>query len=236
MMKHIKKHIKKYVKKYIKKWLFGKETGEVLGRIIFLCVLAVICHFIFLASGQQTMRKQVFSWMRLVCFLGVLWQCFYLGEETGPLEKLKGMLFRAMLFVGSGIGRVFEFFFGMTQNTRRAKGAEEIRGYHDQVNSIAAGVIRKWRRPKYKKWKNMNNQERIRYLYYKSVRKHSKKDVEFTYQKTAWEIYGELEEKNKLESADPELFQTYNTVRYGKEVQISSEDVNKCKESTKHFQ
>ena len=202
------------MKKYIKKWLFGKETREVLGRMLLLCVLAVIFHFLFLGAGQQTMRKQIFSWMRLVCFLGVLWQCFYLGEEKGPVEKLKGILFRAMLFVGNGIGRVFDFFFKMTQSTRARKGAEEIRGYQDEVNSIAGRVIRKWRRPKYKKWKNMNNQEKIRYLYYKSVSRHSKKDMEFTYQKTAWEIYDELKEKNKLKDAEPELFRLYNIVRY----------------------
>lgn len=223
------------MRKHLKRWLFGKGAEEVLVRILVLCIMAVLCHFLFLAAGQQTLKKEIFSWMRLVCFLGILWQCFYLGEGS-PLEKWKDILFRTMMFVGSTISRVFDFFFHMTQNTVRGGGTVEIKGYEEQVNSIALGLIGKWRKPKYKKWKNMDNQERIRYLYYKSVKKHSKRDVEFTYQKTAWEIYDELEEKNKLEKGDEELFRMYNGIRYREKVQVSAHDVEKCKGSGRHFQ
>lgn len=212
----------------MKKWIFSREKIAVWIRIGLFCILAVACHFMFLSSGQQTMQKQIFSWMRLVCFLGVLWQCFLLCDESNPAEKIKEALFRFLLFVGNGVGRVLDFFFGMTQSARGRRGIEEIKGFQEQTNSIAGSFMKRWRKPKYKKWKHMNNKEKIRFLYYKSVSRHSKKDIEFSYQKTAWEIYGELEEKNRLQVADAKLFHKYNEVRYRKGTDVTDEEVKGC--------
>ncbi len=211
----------------LKNFIWGKEKKYVVARLLFFCCLVVMFHFCFLWAKKGTFERKVFNIARPVCMFLTFWQTLNLEDGT-VFERCKKLALRLLMLVGNSIGKVIDTFFNMTQATRGEGGLTQILGYEDEISRIGRTFGRKGRKPHYKRWKDMSNRERVRYLYYKGVSKHSKKNITFSYHKTAWEIYGELEQKQKLGAGDVKLFETYNDVRYQTQAEIGEEEVKAC--------
>ncbi len=124
--------------------------------------------------------------------------------------------------------RLFDALLNMTHADRNGK-LKIITGYVDKEFSV--GREKRKKRANYKRYKLMDNREKVRYLYYKIVTKAVRKGFGFKESDTPYEVNGKLVNRKYLKNNDMKLGEIYNISRYDSEGEITDKMVEVMKET-----
>ncbi len=168
--------------------------------------IAVLIAIVFAVIGWLLVRKYEFMQVAQVvgAFVGVLFAV--VGHMVNGVRNLLGL------------------------NNDRYMRALHIKNYNDEEVSIGGlSASKKRKRPKFKKWKEMNDSEKIRYIYAKRNIKHIKKGYNYKEAYTPNETLDELIKKN-IENKDVvELFVNYYPARYTKKFKADENKITRLK-------
>ena len=124
--------------------------------------------------------------------------------------------------------RIFDALLNMTHTNRNGK-LKIITGYQDKEIAVAREKHR--RRASYKRYKLMDNREKVRYLYYKIVTKAMRKGFGFKESDTPYEVNGKLVDRKYIKNRDMQLGGIYNISRYDSKSEITDKMVEILKET-----
>jgi len=162
----------------------------------------------------------------LICaFIGwFLVRRYEFKQVARTFGQFAGLLFEV---VGTIIRRI-QNALGMSSGSH--KGVFHIKNYDDETESIGngAGHTRK-RRPKFKKWKDMDNQEKVRFIYAKRNLKHIKKGYVYKESATPNEVLEDMIGKKLETEQTRELYDLYNPARYKLKFDVSDDETIKLK-------
>ena len=200
---------------------------------IVICILflaaAVIFTIVSMEYEPSDSTRQCYQILGAICIAGAL-MCVF-GEDGAKGLKKAAQNFRSF-FQGFAkkIAHKIASMFGI-HSGKGYKGTGLITDYQDISIKVKRNAAQK--KPQ-KRYKDMNNSERIRYFYGKLVNRQIKKGFLFRCSFTADEIENRLMEDKKISSSSHILFQTYNEERYDIKADIISEDVEKIKKIYKN--
>lgn len=113
---------------------------------------------------------------------------------------------------------------------RGYRGSNLAKGYYDYSEKIEKGKVARVKR-KRKRYKNMDNREKIRYLYDRKLTEAEKKGAAFTGDMTPLETEAVMLEKRYMSEKQHIIIAGYNEARYNDEAQIGDEMVDMVKKS-----
>ncbi len=148
-----------------------------------------------------------------------------------PFSKVANVFGGFVGIIFSVVGRVINGvrnILGM--NNDRYMRPLNIKNFSDEEESIGdfSKKVRR-SRPKFKKWKDMDGAEKVRYIYAKRNLKHIRKGYNYKDSNTPNETLEEMLSK-KIENGEvKELYVNYNPARYGKNFDITEENAIKLK-------
>lgn len=199
------------------------------AALLFLTAAAVITG-ISAGLEQDDSTRLWYQILAAVCLAAALVCAF--GEEG--TKGLKKAVAACKEFFQSFAGKIIQAIasiFGMRLG-RGYQGASFIRDYRDTSYKVKKeNVLRKKAQ---KRYRDMDNRERVRYFYGKLVNKQIKKGFSFQYSYTANEVGKKLMESEKISHASEILFVKYNEARYNAGANITEEDVEKVKKVWKN--
>lgn len=206
-----------------------KKTYIKIAVCIFFLAAAIIFTIISMEYESSDSTRQWYQMFAAVCIAGALICVF--GEDGAKGLKKAAQNFRSF-FQGFAkkIVQKFASMFGM-RSGKGYKGTGFITDYQDTSIKIKKNTVQKKNQ---KRYKDMNNAERIRYFYVKLLHRQIKKGFLFRCSFTADEIEKQLLEDKKISSCSHGLFQIYNEARYNIKADITSEDVEKIKKIYKN--
>ncbi len=197
---------------------------------VILCMIAgVIC--IFLMTKTKAGTKEQLVWQVLAVVFFALALICVAGDEKGSKLKKIFESFKDAIeeVIGKIIAKIAELF-GMSGG--RGYGDKRfLQGYEDVSIKVEKKQSKKKRFEK--KYKDMDNRERIRFFYSKMMNKQIKKGYKFKWSKTPTEHERILLEYDKIEKDGTLLFDSYNEARYYKNAVITEENVENVKKICK---
>lgn len=163
-------------------------------------------------------------WIQVIA--GVCLACSFfclLGDrETANIKKiLKNMAERIILSISA--------LFGMSRG-KSFGNTKFIGEYSDTFYKVRKNENRK--EPQ-KRYRDMDNKERIRFFYGKMIKKQIYKGYSFRYSATVNEIGEDLINKKRISEKSSIIFQFYNEARYNTRADITDENVERMKKITK---
>lgn len=213
----------------IKKWKNNRNLMKMAAGIFFLTAAAVITGVC--ASLEQDDSVRIwYQILAAICIAGAL-VCVFGEEGTKGLKKAATACKEFFQSFAGKFIQVIASIFGVRLG-RGYQGASFIRDYRDTSYKIKKNTG--FQKRAQKRYKDMNNRERIRYFYGKLVNKQIKKGFSFQYSYTANEVGKKLMENEKISHASEILFVKYNEARYNICADITEEDVEKIKKVYKN--
>lgn len=160
-----------------------------------------------------------------ICLAGAI---FCATGESGE-HRFKKLAEAGKAFWGhlkASIMKILEGVFG-SRIGKEFKSTAFIRDFQDESYRIRKKE--KGIRTVRKRYKDMDNRERIRYFYRGLLKKQWKKGFSFSFSNTANEIGRKMEEEKRISEKGRIFFHQYNEARYNMDADITSEEVEKIK-------
>ncbi len=174
-------------------------------------------------------KIRYFMWAAAGIAMGLGCVCLFAGEGENTLRKIVLFFRDFMTGIGEKIGGFFSGLFRMTPSDGKSPGM--IGGYEDtKIRLSAAGRGKKKRR---KKYRDMDNKERIRYIYYCLMRKKIKKGYRILLSETPSVTEKNLREEQMLGIGEDKIFSWYRQARYQDSCEITEETVTGLKKICK---
>lgn len=208
-----------------------KNFIKVAASLLFLTSAAVI---VTVSAGlePEDSSRLWYQMLAAVCIAGAL-VCAFGEDGAKGLKKAAEACREFFQSFAEKVIQMISSIFG-TRIGKGYKGASFIKDYKDTSCKIRKTSVRQ--KKTWKRYRDMNNRERIRYFYGKLVNKQIKKGFPFKYSLTASEVGRELIETGKISPASELLFEEYNEARYNIGADITDEDVEKIKKINKNPQ
>lgn len=198
-----------------------------------VCILFLAAAIIFAAASMEfepsDSMRHWYQILAAVCIAGAL-MCVFGEDGAKGLQKAVRGFRNFFQGFAKKVAKAIASMFGI-RSGKGYKGATFIRDYQDTFTKVKKTSALK--KPQ-KRYKDMNDSERIRYFYGKLVNKQIKKGFPFRCSFTANEIGKRLIEDKKISPSSQVLFQTYNEARYDIKADITTEDVEKIKKIYKN--
>lgn len=197
---------------------------RIAAGIFFLAVAAVIEGM----SGKLKLDDSQKLWYQMiasVCIAGCI-LCIFGDSGAKGVKKIVQAWKQFFESLAEKLVHILESIFGVRMG-KGYKGTGFINDYQD--TSCKVEKNRKSRRKSWKRYKDMDNRERIRYFYGKLVNKQIRKGYPFRYSSTASEIGKDLYQRGSVSANCGELFDEYNEARYHVCAEITDEEVEKIK-------
>lgn len=195
-----------------------KQVIRFLLTVLFL-ILSGIFVKIYTGMERSNENRIWYQFLTGVCLAGAI---LCLSGESG---KVFFASFK------DSVRKILEGIFG-SRTGKEYHAADYIRGFHDEsyhVRKQEKGV-----RAARKRYKEMDNRERIRYFYSELLKKQRRKGFSFSFSNTANEIGRKMEEEKRISEKGRIFFQKYNEARYNLNADITSEEVEKMKKIYKN--
>lgn len=206
-----------------------KKTYIKIAACILFLAAAVIFTTVSMEFEPSDSTRQRYQMFAAICIAGAL-MCVFGEDGAKGLKKAAQGIRGFFQGFAKKVAGVLASMFGM-RSGKGYKGAGLIRDYQDTSVKIKRGAAQK--KPQ-KRYKDMNNAERIRYFYGKLINKQIKRGFCFRSSDTADEIKKQLIENRKIASSSKVLFQKYNRARYDTKADITEDDVEKIKKIYKN--
>ena len=182
------------------------------------CVLLVF----YLLLPLESPYKNMFLIQTVMMFCLTLITIHYFSME----DKVKSVVKKvASVIFNVTVGLLFRIFDTLLNMTTTGKNIDlkVITGYEDNVFSLQKK--KKKRKANYKSYRLMDNREKVRFLYYKTVTKAMRKGYAFREADTPTQVNLRLIKRKYLKSQNMQLSGMYNVSRYDSEGLISDEMV-----------
>lgn len=163
----------------------------------------------------------------------LLYLYYKLQKTTIPDKLIKAIKKILGLAAGLIIDLIAKAYELLSLTTSR--GLQQIKGYKDERIKIEYTKEEYKSKIRFKKWKKMDNRERIRYLYAKSIIRWIKAGFDFETYDTPKEIGVKLESQKRMKNEDQPLFDLYNQARYEQNSEIDDDMVNQMQGMTKSY-
>ncbi|MBP3338447.1 MAG: hypothetical protein J6L69_03500 [Lachnospiraceae bacterium] len=190
-------------------------------------VAGFVSFFIYVDLEEGHPHKRIYYWLTLIFLFAAIITIYindYGNQVISAVKKVASVLYN--LTIGF-VSRVFDILFNMATGNRESR-LKKISGYEDTVYSVDRK--RKKRKAEYKKYKDMNNSEKVQFLYYKSVTKAIKKGFYFKESDTAFEVNERMLDRKYLKNSGFELGEIYSVGKYAADGRVTDEMVEKMKE------
>lgn len=180
---------------------------------IFLWLIVELICVSLLVFAVTSLRKTAYGMpVAFVALIGILIGGKALGAYNGreistALKKVFERLLSAAVAIANKLRRLFD----MGTNSRHRGNI--IRGYEDEISSVEERKAGK-RRKRYKKWRDMDNKERVRFIFAKRMSKRIREGFEYEFSATPYENTERLVASSREEKDIYELTDTYNRARY----------------------
>lgn len=203
-----------------------KKENVLLALVIIEFIIGTIFMVIYLKLEQESGFKSVFF---ILCFFmyftaAIIIIVNELGTKVSKIvKKVSEFVFSITIGI---VLRVFDSFFNMASGSRSME-IENITGYEDSVSSVR--VRKKRKKANYKRYKLMDNREKVRFLYYKKVTKAVRKGYFFKESDTAFEVKDKLIERKYISEEEKDLGEIYSLSRYDSKSEITDEMVEALK-------
>lgn len=205
----------------------NRREKYIFFKVCFEFIVGCILMIFYLLGKPDTLQKDLcFAGCLIAFFLAVLniINNEHMGKKVYSVVKtVAGFVFD--ISIGLVI-KVFDALLNISSNSRGDR-LVNITGYKDNVLKVRAD--KKKKRARFKNWKNMDNKERVRFLYYKTVTGAIKKGYRFK----KWETPNETGEgmiKGRYVKPEKQLVvECYNETRYNDNAVVSHEIVEKLR-------
>lgn len=201
---------------------------EKLKLVLIIIEFIIGCAFLtlYLILPMDDSFKVVFFVLTITMFFVTLITIHSFGLE----DKVKKIVSKAASIIFNlTIGVIFRIFDSLLNMTvgDRIGDLKVITGYEDKVFSVQKK--RKKRKAEYKSYRLMDNREKVRFLYYKTVTKAIRKGFFFKEADTPIEVNNRLMQRKYLKNVDMQLSSFYNISRYDSDGVITDEMVEMMK-------
>ena len=197
-------------------------------RIKGLILLGISLVLALMTLCTNRFVEQMLSAVSIVCLLIGL-DYILITPELG--KKITLVIEEILLFITKKVFYyirkiISKFSFS---NGKSFKGARMIKGYSDITEHINenGSVVKSKKR--HKRYKNMDNIEKVRFLYEKKVTGAIKKGVPIEESMTPNEAGETMKTKKYMKKSEDILIGTYNVARYDDEAIITDEMVKRIK-------
>lgn len=196
-------------------------------------IKGLIILFISLVTSTATMfvnkfAEQMLSAVSIVSLLIAL-DYILITPEKG--RKIVCAIKEILIFVTQ---KIFDFVkmvisrFSFS-NGRSFKATGMIKGYSDTSERINTGSYVTKTKKKHKRYKNMDNIEKVRYLYEKKITGALKRGIPLEESMTPNEAGELMKQRRYMKKSENVLIGTYNFARYDEEALITDEMVKNIK-------
>lgn len=197
---------------------------EKLKLILIILEFLIGCVFLafYLLLPVESPYKSMFFAPTIIMFCLTLITIHHFGMEDKVKKVVKKI---ASVVFSVTIGLIFKMFDALLNMTTTGKNSDlkVITGYEDNVFSLQKK--KKKRKANYKSYRLMDNREKVRFLYYKTVTKAVRKGYAFREADTPFEVNLRLIKRKYLKNQNMQLSGIYNVSRYDSEGIISDEMV-----------
>lgn len=205
-----------------------KEKLPLIAAVL-LFLTAVVCMFFMTKEEPDSEDRLILQVISIVCM--ALSLVCVVSRDSG--KKLKELINTIKEFVEEFVGKIvakIAEFLGLTGG--RGYGNKRFLQDYKDV-SIKIGKPQSKKKRFEKKYKDMDNRERIRFFYSKMMNRQIRKGYKFKPSRTASE-HGEILLKYEKISQEGEfLFDSYNVARYDSGGIITEENVENVKKICK---
>lgn len=213
-------------KKYRNAWI----------RAIIGLLLSLGFHFAFLSAAIGNPYKVYWGALRYLCMMATILQLFWISEAKTRIfhgirrlgEGIKSVGLGLVKQIGNGLLRIYDFF-QMAQGSGRTRERIQIQGYTDTTISLKESFRKRKKAPYYKRWKAMDNREKVRYLYYREVNSYRKKGYQLMRCDTPKETRQKLLAEKRINPGGERIFDIYETIRYQEGKSVEDTVVNTLK-------
>jgi len=191
-------------------------TKRRIWGIVFLITSVILAFYIELAEKSETEKKA--AEIITIFFL-------YLSITHMYFEKniRKNIILRLKEFIKRKLDNIIKYF--EIRKTKKYRDPEFIKGYTDVSTRIQISPFIRKKKKKFKNYKNMNNREKIRFLFYKRVKKEVKRGYVFKdYMTPSENIKGMLNDKYLIKNSN-EIIDIYNEARYNDKSEVIEDTV-----------
>lgn len=193
---------------------------------IFYLVGAVITAVLTLFTEGN--NERALSIISLICDGAALCYIFIndgIGKKIkGGVESIFSTMKKAIIRFAKKLAEKFSMSTG-----RAFRGKGFIRAYDELHERVGARDSQMRKKKKRKKYKDMDNAEKIRYMYEKKVNGAIKKGVPLNETMTPIEVGDTMVEDGYMKENGSVLIDTYNMARYDDLASISKEQVERAK-------
>lgn len=206
-----------------------QDVARIAAGIFFLAAAA----FFVGVSGKMNLDDSQKLWYQMITSICLAVSILCILGDTGAkgIKKFVQVWKQFCESLAEKLVHILQSIFGF-HTGKGYRGAGFINDYQD--TSCKVEKNRKSRRKPWKRYKDMDNRERIRYFYGKLVTRQIKKGYPFRASSTASEIGKDLYRRGNVSANCGELFDEYNEARYHVCAEITDEEVEKIKKICKN--
>lgn len=202
------------------------KMNDILKLVIIL--VEYLISFVFLVLYLKVFNNVIFFVLTVGMFFVTLITIHTFGMEEKVKKVLKKVAEIAFNLTIGMLLRAFDALLNMTTGNKNSD-LKVITGYEDKVFSVKQR--KKKRKANYKSYRLMDNREKVRFLYYKTVTKAVRKGFFFKEADTPFEVNDKLIDRKYLKKSERVLGEIYSVSRYDSESDITDDMVERMKES-----
>ena len=186
-------------------------TKRRIWGVVFLLISVILSFYIELVDKTETEKKAAEIITIIFLYLSITHMYFEKNIRTNIFLRLKE-------FVKRRIDKLIKYF--EIRKAKKYKDPEFIKGYTDVSTRIQISPFKRKKKNKFKNYKNMNNREKVRFLFYKRVRKEVKRGYLYKDYKTPRENISDMLNDKYLIKNSEEMIDIYNEARYNDKSEV----------------
>lgn len=196
--------------------LINKRRIRGLVFLLMAIVTAVMTFFV-----KDVIMEQFVSILSLVFDVLAINRIFFSEDfKKNSINYIRKVILRLSEKVINALTKLFGKMNMFSD--KKFKRLSIIRDYKDSIEKLDYNSKDKIKRKKRKKYKNMTNVEKTRFLYEKKVNGAIKKGIKIEKNMTPIESSNKMIQKEYIEKPDIVLADTYNLARYNDEADITN--------------
>lgn len=203
----------------------NKDKVKIIIAIVFL-IISIALSVFAMRNWENSQLSGIAVLIAIVCAVigWLLVRKYEFMQVAQVVGAFVGVLFAVVGHMVNGVKNLLGL------NNDRYMRALHIKNYNDEEVSIGGmSALKKRKRPKFKKWKEMDDSEKIRYIYAKRNMKHIKKGYYYNETYTPNETLDEMIRKNIENKETGELFSNYYPARYTTNFKSDEDKINNLK-------